>query len=250
MTFSNNRPPVLTDRRQFLSRLLIVGAGMPLATIHPGVLSTVLAEPPPVKEGFSTDMSSAPAKTSLEDYRNKMRYFNKSHPDDVWVTPEEFKLLQQAKKRLDGVKNTVGHGNFYLISFDEALKIAQTYSQVGGPFTQPEVNFLEDLFHRPAAEYGFYGLKPVGNLTHSVNRKEIVKVQGTNNYLFRGDAEKLYQRMRADVGNHLVLTSGVRNVIKQFHLFLSKSCKNQGQPFKGIAIFSATGLFLSQCERF
>ena len=91
---------------------------------------------------------------------------------------------------------------------------------------------MESLFHRPAAEYGFYGLKPVGKLTHSVNRKEIVKVQGTGNYLFRGDAEKLYHRMRADVGNHLVLTSGVRNVVKQFHLFLSKAVKTKGNLSK------------------
>ncbi len=201
---------------------------MPLTTILPGTLSTVLANTTSSKPSSSVALGATQIKTSLEDYRNKMRYFDKSHPDDIWVSSKEFKLLQQAKLRIDGVQKMVGHSNFYLLNFDEALKVAKTYSQVGGPFTKAELDFLEALYHRPASDYGFYGLKPLGAMTHRIDRNQIVKIQGTGNYLYKGDAEKLYQRMRADVGNHLVLTSGVRNVVKQFHLFLKKAVKTKG----------------------
>lgn len=217
-----------SNRRQFLRRLLIVGAGMPLAPMLSVGASWAGLNETPTKRSSSVDLGATQIKTSLEDYRNKMRYFDKSHPEDIWVSPEEFKLLQQVKLRLDGVYKMVGHSRFYLVDFDETLKVAQTYSQVGGPFTKVELDFLEALYHRPAADYGFYGLKPLGEMTHRVNRNEIVKIQGTGNYLYRGDAEKLYQRMRSDVGNHLMLTSGVRNVVKQFHLFLKKVVKTKG----------------------
>ena len=228
MEFYQNRFSNRYDRRQFLRRMLISGTGIPLALLFPGTLTTAIASTETGKPRSSVALGATQIKTSLEDYRNKMRYFDKSHPDDIWVTPEELKILLQAKNRLDGVEKMVGHSNFYLIDFDEALKVARTYSQIGGPFTSAELAFLEKLFYRPAADYGFYGLKPLGELTHRVNRKEIVKVQGTGNYLFQGEAEKLYQRMRSDVGNHLVLTSGVRTVVKQFHLFLKKAVKTKG----------------------
>gem|GEM_PF-559528 len=228
MAFYQNRYSNRTDRRQFVRSLLVAGAVMPLATLLPGTVKKVLAEKLLGKRRFSVALGTTQVKTSLEDYRDKMRNFDKSHPDDIWVTPEELLLLQQVKNRLDGVHKIVGHSNFYLIGFNEALNVARTHSLVGGPFTQAEIDFLERLFHRPATDYGFYGIKPLGEMTHRVNRKEIVKIQGTDNYLFRGEAEKLYRRMRADVGNHLVLTSGVRNLVKQFHLFLKKAVKTKG----------------------
>lgn len=228
MTVSINRFPRLTNRRQFLHGLLAVGASMPFTPMFSMKDSWAEPDETIAKPLSSVDLGETQIKMSLKDYHRKMHYYYKSHADDVWASPEEFQLLQQVKLRLDGVYQLVGHSNFYLLSFDKALKVAKTYSQVGGPFTKAELKFLENLFYRPAKDYGFYGIKPVEKMTNRVKKNEIVKIPGTGNFLFKGDAQKLYQRMSADVGNQLVLTSGVRNVVKQFHLFLNKAVRTKG----------------------
>ncbi len=228
MTVSNFRLYERTNRRQFLRGLMAIGASMPFAPMFSMGDSWAEPDETTAKPHSSVDLGETQTKISLKDYHNKMRYFYNSHADDIWVSPKEFQLLKQVKLRLDGVYKLVGHSNFYLLSFDKALKVARTYSQVGGSFTKAELKFLEDLFYRPAADYGFYGIKPVEKMTNRVNKNEIVKIPRTGNFLFKGDAEKLYQRMRADVGKQLVLTSGIRNVVKQFHLFLNKAMRTKG----------------------
>ena len=39
---------------------------------------------------------------------------------------------------------------------------------------------------------------------------------------------KLYTKIKNEIGDNLVLTSGVRSVVKQMHLFLSKASKYEG----------------------
>ena len=77
-------------------------------------------------------------------------------------------------------------------------------------------------------EYGFYGEKPLTSLTETVEQRAIEKVPYTGQFLFKGEPLELYKKIRQDIGDTILLTSGVRSVIKQMLLFLRKAYKYQG----------------------
>jgi hypothetical protein len=97
-----------------------------------------------------------------------------------------------------------------------------------GRFSGDELDFLEKIFYVDASTYGFFGKKPLENLTFRVQRREVVKVPYTGNYLYKGLPIETYERIRRDLGNRAILTSGVRSIIKQFLLFLDKARRNNG----------------------
>ena len=163
----------------------------------------------------------------IKDYIHKMRNFNAFNEDDICLDRKEYRILEQSMSRLKRLERTVGHGNFQLLDFDDALKFARNYSQVGG-FTRAELDFLEMVFHKDASLYGFLGEKPLKNITDSLPHRSIVKVPRTGNYVYKGLPLDTYKRIRRDVGNQAILISGVRSVVKQILLFLNKAYKNKG----------------------
>jgi hypothetical protein len=174
--------------------------------------------------------SVAPAAVDdrhLRDYLNKMRRFDRPHGRDIRLDPQRMPVLQSSLQRLRRLERTVGHGNFYLLGFDDALAVARNYSRVG-PFTAGEIAFFEEIFYEDGALYGFFGEKPFRNLTDRVPKEQVVKIPHTGNYLYRGRPLELYRKIRKDVGDTLVLTSGIRSVIKQFVLFLDKAWRSEG----------------------
>jgi len=160
-------------------------------------------------------------------YIEKIKNFDKPHEDDVYLKPKEVGLLNSSLSRLKRVQHTVGYGNFCLLNFDQALRIARHYISVGG-FTREETDFLEMIFYNNAQIYGFFGLKPLNNITDRVFRSETVKIRNTGNYLYNGLALDTYKKIKEDVGENVVLTSGIRSVIKQFYLFLDKVRRSGG----------------------
>ena len=163
----------------------------------------------------------------IRDYLFKMRHFDDHHPDDVFLSQKDYDILKTSQARLKRLQRTVGHGNFYLLNFDEALKIARNYTRVGR-FTNAEITFLEKIFYEDSIHYGFLGEKPFKKLTDRVRRQSVVKIRRTGNYLYKGLPLETYQKIRNDIGDQVVLTSGVRSVIKQFMLFLSKARESHG----------------------
>jgi hypothetical protein len=121
----------------------------------------------------------------------------------------------------------VGHGNFQILSFDEGLKIAHNYSQVG-EFSKAEIIFMEMIFYTEAERYGFLGQKPLNNLTDRIKTKKVIKVPHTGNYLYKGLPLETFKKIKQQVGEQVVLTSGVRGIMKQFLLFLNKAKKSNG----------------------
>ncbi len=163
----------------------------------------------------------------IKDYLSKMRYFYRPHKDDVYLNLEELPLLESCVGRLTSLQKMVGYGNFYILNLDGAVKIAHEYSQVG-PFTKAELDFLEKIFYQDGGVYGFLGDKPLKNITDRISRRTVVKVPGTGNYLYRGVPLETYQRITREVGDRVILTSGVRSIMKQFLLFLNKAAKTKG----------------------
>lgn len=163
----------------------------------------------------------------LQDYLDKMRNFERPHPDDVFVDAGEFPLLQSCAERLGRLELVVGYGFFHLLSFDDALSYGRNYERVG-VFTKPEIAFMEKIFYVDARSYGFLDDKPLKNLTHAVSRSQVVRIASTGNYLHRGDSFDAYQKIKKSVGNRVELTSGIRSIIKQYRLFLNKAYENGG----------------------
>jgi hypothetical protein len=164
---------------------------------------------------------------AIKDYLHRMQRFDEPHDGDAYVSSAELPLLKSCVWRFKRLQRVVGHGNFHLLSFDEGLRAASNYSEIGA-FPKTELHFLEMVFYESAARYGFLGEKPLKGMTDRVRRRDVVKIRETGNYVFKGIPLETYKRIKEDLGNQAVLTSGVRSVNKQFLLFLNKALKSNG----------------------
>jgi len=203
-------------RRDFLKAIT---AGIVASGIDPFVLSAIAKRAP---------ASSTPEiDDHIKDYLYKMRNFDSVHEDDVYLGKDNLTLLRSTVSRLKRLQRLVGHGNFHLLSLDYGLKLSRNYSKVGR-FTQEELDFLEQIFYSDSAVYGFLGVKPLDNITAVINKREVIKIPRSGNYLYKGEPQALYEKVKKHVGGKVYLTSGVRGVVKQLMLFLNKANKNQG----------------------
>lgn len=162
----------------------------------------------------------------IKDYLHKMQNFDQTHQGDIFIAPEDQTVFNTSLKRLKRIQRLVGYGNFCLLDFDNALKTARAYARVGA-FTREELAFLESIFYGNGASYGFYGKKPLDNITDCIRTDKVVKIKYSGNYLYRGPALETYHQIKKDIGKDAVLTSGIRSITKQFLLFLAK-VKNSG----------------------
>jgi hypothetical protein len=154
---------------------------------------------------------------------------SKPRPARAAVTLEgpRLHLLQQTVQRLRRLQYSVGYGNFNLLSFDEALRHARDYESVGA-FPSWELDFLEEMIFADATRYGFFGAKVFTEMTATIPERDAYKVNGSGHYLFKGKPLELYREVKREVGNTVVLTSGIRGVIKQMYLFLAKAVTTEG----------------------
>lgn len=163
----------------------------------------------------------------LARYYQKMQNFEHSHQEDVFIESSQKPLLVSSFQRMDRVQSLVGHGNFNVLGFDAMLNYARQHSAVGA-FTKSELDFLEGLFFDDVQRYGFFGEKVISSLTAVVNERDRIKVSRTGHFLFRGESQKVYEKIRSDVGDSVILTSGIRSIVKQTHLFLAKTIQSEG----------------------
>jgi D-alanyl-D-alanine carboxypeptidase len=163
----------------------------------------------------------------IKDRLSKKRVFDKNYEEDIFLRAKSLPLLDVSIKRLTKLQRTVGYGNFSLLNFDDAIKFGKSYSSIGS-FSKAELEFLEMIFYSRVHEYGFLGEKPIKSITGKIVKKEVKKIPYTGNYLYRGKPIEMYERIKKQVGNEVILTSGVRSVMKQFLLFLNKAKKSNG----------------------
>ncbi len=203
-------------RRDFLKTLALGAMAIGFA---PDVLAETLKNP----------SSTLPEKFDdhLKDYLHKMEYFNSPHRNDIQIDSIKYRTFKSVVMRLRRLQGYAGHGNFQILSLDDGIKMAWRSPDVG-VFTKTEIEFLEMIFYAEAAKYGFFGQKPLKKLTDSIRKKDVIKIPYSGNYLYRGAPFETYKKIRQQVGEEVLLTSGVRSVMKQFLLFLNKAYKNKG----------------------
>lgn len=150
-----------------------------------------------------------------------------SQSDDIFVSEDDWKTLLSSYKKLTDVQKSVGSGNFTFISFDKALNVAKKQSTIQ-PFSKKELDFMEGIFYDNPNKYGFYGSKTLDNITHEIDKNEVIKVPKTGQFLFKGKPFDDYNRILKDVSGDIILTSGIRNVPKQMHLYFNKILSVRG----------------------
>ncbi|HIP56178.1 MAG TPA: twin-arginine translocation pathway signal protein [Arcobacter sp.] len=141
--------------------------------------------------------------------------------NDIFIKDDERAIFASARARIRRVKRFVGYGNFNIIAFDSVLYYARNYSSIG-KFPKKELELLDKLFYEDPTKYGFYGKKISSSITTRISKKHIKKVPRTGHYLFKGKALEDYKRLKQDIGKNLILTSGVRSVVKQMSLYMDK----------------------------
>lgn len=146
---------------------------------------------------------------------------------DVILSEQEFSLLISTSNRIVAVRNYVGFGNFNLISWDDLLAFARNVPAIGA-FTTAEVGFMETLFSRDASTLGFLGERTAHQLTDAVKRSEVIGIPRSGHFLRSGGSYELFQKMQTELGETLILTSGIRGIPKQFDLFLDRVRRTQG----------------------
>lgn len=169
--------------------------------------------------------------TTVDGYLDKIRNFDADFATDIYLDERNALLLVPVVARLERAQNFIGHANFNLLSFDEMLYFARNYADIGA-FEKAELEFMDEIFHADATEYGFFGEKVTPDLNHRILQKDVVKIPGSGHYLMRGESYSHFLQIRKDVGEQLQLTSGIRNNVKQMHLFLAKALQSHGNLSK------------------
>lgn len=202
------------DRRSFFKGLAFTGLALPstLSLAH---------------EGDSEDESMSPSSGDPARMLEKIRNFDHDFPEDIHLPAERRQLVNNLLQRISRVRNRIGYGHFNLIAFDELLKSAAMAPEIGA-FPREEVEFMEEIFFFDAKAYGFFGEKVSPSLTARIDKRIVLKVPGSGHYLFKGRPEALYQKVQKDIGPDIVLTSGIRGVVKQLDLFLTKAVSCDG----------------------
>jgi RNA-binding protein YhbY len=163
----------------------------------------------------------------LKDYLHKIKNFNKPHNDDVLIDSSLYSTFESTLMRLRRLQRLVGHGNFHILNFSDGLSYARNYSKVG-KFTKEELQFLEVIFYEDSQRYGFMGKKPLKEITDQVKKKDVIKVPYSGNYLYKDRSVELFEEIKKELGDQVILTSGIRSVMKQFLLFLNKVHSSKG----------------------
>lgn len=201
-------------RRDFLK---VLAVGLLVSGVATEVLAQTGTLPPPPAHGDDY----------IKDYLFKMKHFNRSNKDDIRLSGDEYREFVATVNRLSKLEQFIGHGNFQHLNFDHGLFFARNYSQIG-EFTKKEIDFLEKTFYTDASRYGFLGKKKLEKITDKINKKDIIKIPYSGTCLHKGISLKIFNKIKKEIGDELVLTSGIRGVMKQFLLFLNKAYKNNG----------------------
>ena len=240
-------------RRLSAQSLLLTGKSSPLAALNTSPEQQALQPPPPGNEagfeftklevesvvpaqGFPLPATATSpdqaAMASLTDdevaaYLRKIRNFDAIFPSDIYLDVSYETLLLKTARHLSKVEAYMGHGNFNLMSFDEMLRAGRNFPEIG-EFEADELNFLEEIFFANPSRYGFFGKKISKEITEAIPREEVAKIPNSGHYLLKRESLNLYNQLRSDVGDGLILTSGVRSNVKQMHLFLAKTIEANG----------------------
>ena len=208
---------VKSMKRRYLLKALGLGC------IGFGIAPEILAK---TINGYFAGINVYP-DDELKDYLLKIQNFNNTHEDDMLIESNLYAAFESTVMRLRRLQKLVGHGNFNILSFTDGLSLARNYSKIG-KFTKQELSFMELTFYADGRRYGFLGQKPLKEITDQVKKKDVVKIPYSGNYLYKERSVEIFESIKKELRQQVVLTSGIRGVVKQFLLFLNKVYSSDG----------------------
>lgn len=167
----------------------------------------------------------------LKNEAVKSEHFSLDFPDDILLMPENAEMFRRLLGKFRAVQNHIGFGHFNLVGIDEFFSLADRIPSAGA-LTNAEKKYLEELFYFDAGKYGFKGAKVQVQYTDAIKKSDVLKIPHTGHFLKKGEAIEIYEKVRKDIGPSLFLTSGVRGLAKQFHLFMEKTIESKGNLSK------------------
>jgi hypothetical protein len=192
--------------------------------------NTILVDTPKtptiVKLG-NTNNTVLVADSSVVDYLYKIKHFENDFKTDIFLDKEEFFVLKRLSRRLNRAQKIIGYMNFSILDFPMLIKYSKNYPAIG-KFTDSEVALVEELVFRSATEYGFFGDKLIYNINDKIPKQHLSKMSNSGQYLYKSQAQKLFKQIQDEVGEKVILTSGVRGLMKQLQLFAAKAVKTGG----------------------
>ena len=204
-----------------------IPAPAPVAELRMPVLATKNLAENESHSSYSGFEISSLSDDQVDAYLRRIRNFDAVFASDIYLDQRYESVLVKTTKHLGQVESYIGHGNFNLMSFDEMLRAGRNYPAIGA-FEADELNFLEEIFFANPNRYGFFGKKISHEITDAIPKTEVSKIPNSGHFLLKGESLNLYNKIKADVGDEVILTSGVRSNVKQMHLFLAKSIEANG----------------------
>ncbi len=200
--------------------------------VTPIVVTTAPAVPvapvPSKKSTFEIQNSiDETSDNAVVDYLYKIQHFEKDFKSDIFLDSDQFFDLKRLSRRLNRAQTIIGFMNFSILDFPLLIKYSQNYPAIG-KFTDSEISLIEVLVTRSASDYGFFGDKLITNINDKIPTRDLSKISNSGQYLYKNEAFNLYKRIQNDVGDHVILTSGVRGLMKQMQLFTAKAVKTGG----------------------
>ncbi|VAW91281.1 D-alanyl-D-alanine carboxypeptidase [hydrothermal vent metagenome] len=189
--------------------------------------SIVKPEKPIKVEAILKSVDIETDDTAVVDYLYKIQHFNNDFKSDVFLEPKNFLVLKRLSRRLNRAQKIIGYLNFSILDFPLLVRYSKNYPAIG-KFTSSELDLVDELISRSAQDYGFYGDKLITNVNDKIPAQDLSKISSSGQYLYKDAAYSLYKRIQDDVGERVILTSGVRGLMKQLQLFTAKAVKTQG----------------------
>jgi len=176
----------------------------------------------------SNDLFAATLTPKSSNTKNE---YIESITSDIYLPQNQIEAFRSVRYKLIQIQRYVGFGNFNIISFDKAVNVARWAKGIKR-FTKDELNFMESIYYYDPSYHGFYGERTSHNLIQKISKRDVLKIPRTGHYLFKGKTVETYNHMKKDIGNTIVLTSGVRSIVKQMKLYVDKIHKTNGNLSK------------------
>ncbi len=191
-------------------------------------LSQTVSVPVPEKITKITQNSSViSTDAAVVDYLYKIKHFENDFKSDFFLSSDDFFVLKRLSRRLNRAQKTIGYMNFSILDFPMLMKYSKNYQAIGR-FTDSEIALIEELISRSAADYGFFGDKLINNLNDKIPAQHLIKISNSGQFLYKNQAKKLFTKIQDEIGERVILTSGVRSLMKQLQLFTAKAVKTGG----------------------
>ena len=226
--------PMKRISRRDLLKTVPLG-GLALLLDGPGALrcarQVIATATPPQTDTESIDpiADEGAHHRSEHDPLNKTRDFDRTYADDYLLAESRLELLAATADKLERAVRVIGPWAFQPRLLRRPAALRPPLRRDRRLLAEPRLQFLDEIFYTDAELYGFHGQQGPGradlpgstSAMSSGSPRPVTTCCGENRSRgTRGSARTW--------GRNVFLTSGVRGVVKQYQLFLSKAVTTGG----------------------